>query len=101
MTSYVLTKDAENDLREIARYTLKNHGVKKLQYYKGEINKKLNEIGKGKALERNFFENLPQVHVAKCEHHFIFFVTDNCVKPIIIAIIHESSDIVSRIKNRI
>jgi len=101
MTLYILTKDAENDLREIARYTLRNHGAKQLQLYRGKIKEKLKNIANDKMIEHPFSEIHPQVHVTKCEHHFIFYITENHEKPIIIGIIHENRDVVSHIKNRI
>ncbi len=101
MTLYELTKDAENDLREIARYTLKNHGTKQLQLYRGKINNKLNEIASGEVIARSFSETLPQVLITRCEHHFIFYITKNREKPVVIGIVHENRDIASQIKNRI
>ncbi len=101
MTLYKLTKEAENDLREIARYTMKNHGAKQLQTYRGKIKDKLKDIAQGKVRVRSFSKIFPQVLVTKCEHHFIFYITENHEKPVIIGIIHENRDIVSHIKSRI
>jgi len=101
MTLYELTKDAENDLKEIARYTLNNHGIKQLQLYRGKIKDKLNKIAHGEVMARSFSETLPQVLVTRCEHHLIFYITESREKPVIIGIIHENRDIVSHIKSRI
>ena len=99
MTLYILTKDAENDLRNIASYTVKNHGSKKLRNYKISLEDKFNEIGDESVVARQFSKNLPQVLVVRCEHHFIFFLSG---KPaIIIAILHERMDMISRIRNRL
>ena len=100
MNPYILTKDAENDLRDIARYTLEKHGAKQLQTYRKKINSRLNKIAKGEVIARSFSRRFPQVLVTQCEHHFIFYITDNVQKPLIIGIIHENRDMVARVKER-
>jgi len=101
MTPYVLTKEAEKDLKEIARYTMKNYGAEKLRIYRGKIKTKLTDIAKGEVTLHSFSKKISQVLVTKCEHHFIFYITENHEKPVIIGIIHETRDIISHIKNRL
>ncbi len=45
MAFYDLTKDAENDLREMARYTLNKWGKKKLDEYRGGLKNVLKKNG--------------------------------------------------------
>ena len=101
MQTYVLSKDAEKDLREIARYTLKQWGESAFQKYKAGLRKKLNAIGKNLVIERRFSKTLPHLFVTKYRYHFIFYVTGGVEKPVIIGVIHEQRHIVNRLKNRL
>ena len=54
MGNYRLTKDAENDLREVARYTRKEWGQAVLQEYRGGLKKTFDAIGNSDVVNRNF-----------------------------------------------
>lgn len=101
MPSYVFTEEAEQDLREIARYTLNKWGVKQLEAYRKALNKSFKAIGKNEVLKRRFSKNSPDIFVTKSGAHFVFYLTPKQEKPIIIAVIHEARDIVSHLEKRI
>lgn len=101
MQTYVLLKEAENDLREIAEYTLKEWGDSAFQKYKSGLSKKFKDIGKNGVVERHFSKVLPQLLVTKYRFHYIFYLTENMDKPVIIGIIHEQRNIVNQLKNRL
>ena len=101
MRKYNLSDDAEDDLRSIAPYTLDMWGAKQLKEYQTALNEKFEQIGRGEALERSFSLNLPNVHVTKCRHHFIFYLTEENKLPIIIAVFNERNDIVKRLLSRL
>lgn len=101
MPSYVLSKDAENDLRDIAQYTLKKWGDVAFQKYKNGLSNKFNDIGNHQVLERQFSKTYPQLTVTKYRYHFIFFSNSGVEKTVIIAVVHEQRDIVKNISNRL
>jgi len=101
MQTYVLSKDAENDLREIVQYTLKEWGESAFVKYKSGLSKKMNDIGNKGVVERRFSKTYPQLLVTKYRFHYIFYLADNLDKPIIIGVIHEQRHIVNRLKNRL
>ncbi|MBL4711391.1 MAG: type II toxin-antitoxin system RelE/ParE family toxin [Gammaproteobacteria bacterium] len=101
MHTYVLSKDAEKDLREIAQYTLKEWGESTFAKYKSGLIKKFNDIGKNLVVERRFSKIFPQLQVTKYRFHYIFYLTEAVDKPIIIGVIHEQRHIVNRLKNRL
>jgi len=101
MQSYVLTKDAENDLKEIARYTLKEWGESTFQSYKMGLSEKFNEVAQQSMVKHTFSQAFPQLLVTKYRYHYIFYLTEGYEKPIIIGVIHEQRDIVNRLKNRL
>ena len=101
MLSYELSLDAEDDLREIARYTLKRWGREALREYQDGLKRTINAIGDNTAQARTFSTLFPRVLVTKYRYHYIFYLSDNNKKPIIIGVIHERRDVVSRLSERL
>ena len=101
MKHYDLTKDVEKDLREVARYTLNKWGKEKLQEYRDGLKNTFNKIGKNEIQIHQFSKNIPELLVTKYKYHFIFYLTKNLEKPIIIGVIHERRDIVKRLTERL
>jgi hypothetical protein len=54
MRQYNITEDAEQDLREIARYTLSKFGPKQLEAYRQALNSTFNAIGRNQVIQRQF-----------------------------------------------
>jgi plasmid stabilization system protein ParE len=50
---------------------------------------------------RSLSKNLPEVLFVKAEHHYVFYITEDQKKPLIIAIFHEKQDIVRRLTQRL
>jgi len=98
---YELTKDAEKDLREVARYTLNKWGKEMLQEYRGGLKNTLNEIGKNEVRKHPFSKKFPELFVTKYKYHFVFYLTENLEKPVIIGVIHEQRDVVNRLTERL
>ncbi len=101
MKNYELTKDAEKYLREVARYTLNKWGREMLQEYRGCLKNTFKEIGENNVRKHQFSDNFPELLVTKYRLHYILYLTENVVKPIIIGVIHERRDIVSRLTERL
>ena len=101
MKNYRLTKDAERDLREVARYTLKQWGKPMFQEYRDGLKKTFEGIGKNNILSRQFSDNFPELLVTKYKYHFVFYLTESMEKPVIIGVIHERRNIVKRLAERL
>jgi len=101
MQPYVLTPSAEDDLKEIARYTLKKWGKKQSLQYASLLETRLLEIADRTSFSRSFSEIYPQIQVTRCEHHYIFYIHPEGKRPCIIAILHERMDWVARLKFRL
>ncbi|WP_411725368.1 type II toxin-antitoxin system RelE/ParE family toxin [Methyloglobulus sp.] len=101
MRSYALTQSAEDDLKDIARYTLKQWGKKQSLRYANLLETCFQEIADRTALSRTFSATYPQIRVAHCEHHYIFFVHTEEKRPCIIAVLHERMDMISRLQERL
>ncbi len=101
MKNYRLTTEAEKDLREVARYTLKEWGQAMQRDYRDGLKKTFEAIGSKDVVGRGFSDKFPELLVAKFKHHFIFYLTAGVEKPSIIGVIHERRDIVRRLSERL
>lgn len=101
MLSYVLTADAEQDLREVARYTLDRWGSHMLKQYRDGLKEAFHAIAIKALPGRSFSSTFPHLFVAKYRFHYIFYLQGASPKAVIIGIIHERRDIVSRLKERL
>jgi plasmid stabilization system protein ParE len=101
MLPYELTPAAEADLREIARYTLRQWGVRQQRRYARLLAECFRGIAGGSVRARNFSERYPQVQVTRYEHHYVFFLHPAGQKPVIIAVLHERMDMLTRIGERL
>jgi len=99
--TYELSVDAEKDLREVARYTLDKWGKEALQKSRHGLRNSFEAISKGTVQARVFSESFPQLSVLKYEYHYIFYLSGNREKPIIIGVIHERRDVVNRLSERL
>lgn len=99
MRDYDLTLAAEEDLRGIWRYTYETWGPDQADKYFDRIEACCDAIGNGHARPRSF-EDLPDdIRVHRCERHYVFWLVAD--RPIVIAILHESMDILQRLRGRL
>jgi len=101
MLPYSLTQQAERDIEDIARYTLKQWGKDQSMRYAGMLERCFREIATGAVYSRSFSGSYPQVKVCHCEHHYIFYIHPDKKPPIIIAVLHERMDMLVRLKKRL
>lgn len=101
MLPYQLSKDAEQDLRDVAKYTINTWGRSGLQKYRTGLKNTLIAITKNEVQKRSFSKSFPELLVTKFRYHYIFYLTSRGQKPIIIGVIHEKRDIVHRLSERL
>lgn len=101
MMNYELTAEAEEDLKQIARYTVKQWGKRQSLKYAKLLDACFLKIANRTVLSRSFSENYPQVKFTHCEHHYVFYVDFESRPPCIIAVLHEEMDIVARLEERL
>ena len=101
MIPYELTPDAEADLREIARYTRRQWGEAQSRQYARTLATCFQNIAKGEIVRRSFSNRFPELLVARCEHHFIFYLHPEGQKPRIITVLHERMDLIASLRHRL
>ena len=101
MPPYELTPAAQDDLREIARYTLKQWGKAQSLRYAALLEQCFIEIAARSRLSRPVLERYPILRASRCEHHYVFYLHPDDQPPQIIALLHEKMDMIQRLKNRL
>ena len=69
MPGYELTGLAEQDLKDIARYTIDTWGKKQAEYYESLLSKCIRDIANGTIAPRIFLKRRPGLLFNRCEHH--------------------------------
>lgn len=101
MRPYNLSAAAENDLLEIARYTLNTWGKEAFERYRIGLKNTFLNIAKNEIPKLTFPTTFPDLLVSKYKYHYIFYIAKNRTTPVIIGIIHEKRDIVSQLNERL
>jgi toxin ParE1/3/4 len=96
MTDLQKTRQAEQDLIEVWQYTADKWGETQADKYLHKIETCLGRIARGSALLKTLSAD---VRFIRCEHHYIFLLAGK--KPIVIAVLHEQMDLLTRIKKRL
>ncbi len=99
MRNIDLTLAAEEDLTKIWLYTYNTWGLEQADKYYDQIVMCCEKIGDDSAFSK-LLEGLENdIHVYRCEHHYIFFLLSK--RPIVLAILHERMDFVKRLQKRL
>ncbi|HLS68387.1 MAG TPA: type II toxin-antitoxin system RelE/ParE family toxin [Kiloniellales bacterium] len=101
MTAYILTADAEADLRGIIRYTRKEWGAAQVRRYIAKLEKCISNLAAGQPSFRDMSELYPTLRMARCEHHYVFCLPRERAPALVVAIFHERMDLMTRLANRL
>ena len=80
MSGYKLTTHAEQDLRDIARYTINKWGMAQAKRYETILSERFQEIAQGVVTPRTFLKRKPDLLFTHCEHHYIFYLQSKKVR---------------------
>ena len=101
MTNYVLTDAAEADLRSIIRYTRTQWGDQQVRRYIEALERALIDLAAGDISYRSMEEIAPDLRMVRCRHHYIFCLPRSDAPALVIAIFHESMDLMMRLTERL
>lgn len=99
--SYVVSKGAAADLREIVRYTVKQWGEAQCRTYVAELEKAAEAVAKGEGVFKDMSLLVPGLRVAVSGKHTIFCMPQAGKPALILAILHERMDLMERLKERL
>ncbi len=101
MPEYRLTPDAEDDLLQIAAYTIETWGPGQADRYEAALVQCFGAICRGDAHSRLPIPRRPEIRVTRCRHHYVFSFHADDAPPLIIAVLHENMDLVTRLRKRL
>ena len=99
--TYVLTTAAEGDLRAVIRYTRRRWGEAQARRYVGQLQACAGALAAGEGAHRNMGDLHPDLRMVHCEHHYIFCLPRPDGPALIVAILHERMDLLTRLAGRL
>ena len=100
-SEYELAPAAERDLLEIARYTLETWGDDQAALYATALEEHLGALARGTAWTTSPVEHRPDLLCSRCQHHFVFAVRSEGHDLLVLAVLHESMDLMARLRERL
>lgn len=100
MAQYVLEREAEHDLLEIGRHTARTWSFEQADLYLSALEEHFEAIARNDAIEKPVFDGRGDLRVSRCQHHYIFFVRDGEGRVVVLAVLHETMDLIARITKR-
>ncbi|OUC54434.1 plasmid stabilization protein ParE [Sphingobium sp. GW456-12-10-14-TSB1] len=101
MNGYVLTDEAEADLRSIIRYTRKQWGEAQVRRYIAKLQAGIANLAASKGAFKDMSAIYPALRMSHCEHHYLFCLPREGAPALIIAIFHERMDLMTRLGGRL
>lgn len=101
MAPYVLTRGAAADLRNVVAYTLENWGEAQCRAYVAEVEEAATELALGRGVFKTWDDLLPGLRVRRAGHHYLFCLPRDNEPALILAILHERMDMISRLQQRL
>jgi len=101
MAEYALEDEAEHDLLEIGRYTMRTWSVEQAISYLSSFEEHFASLARQDALEKAVFDHRSDYRVSRCQHHFVFFVREADGGVIVLAVLHENMDLIARFRDRL
>jgi plasmid stabilization system protein ParE len=98
---YVLTAAAEADLRGTIRYTRQQWGDAQLRVYMDKLERGIARLAAGQGTFKDLAALHPALRMAHCEHHYIFCLRRENAPALIVAILHERMDLMTRLADRL
>jgi len=101
MAEYALEDEAEHDLLEIGRYTVRTWSLEQAVCYLSALEDHFTSIASNDALEKAVFKHRDDFRVSRCRHHYVFFVREDGESVVILAVLHENMDLIARFRERL
>ncbi|MGH8148242.1 MAG: type II toxin-antitoxin system RelE/ParE family toxin [Rhodanobacteraceae bacterium] len=98
---YVLTDAAEADVRGIIRYTRKQWGDAQVRRYITKLAQGIARLAAGQGIFQDMSAIYPTLRLAHCEHHYVFCLPREHAPALIVAILHEHMDLMTRLADRL
>jgi len=98
---YRLTRSAAADLRGIVRYTVEHWGEAQCRTYVTQIEEAACALAKGQGSFKTLDDLHPGLRMKLAGHHYLFCLPQPGQPALILAILHERMDLMTRLKDRL
>lgn len=95
------SQPAENDLRDILRYTTRQWGAAQARAYARRIEDAAADLAAGRGVFKDWGEVLNDLRVKAFGSHYIFGIHRTERPALILAILHERMDLMARLQDRL
>lgn len=99
--TYILTVEAEADLRGIIRYTRQQWSEEQVRLYITKLERGIARLAAREGVFKDMGDLYPKLLMAHCEHHYVFSLSREHAPALIVAILHERMDLMSRLVRRL
>jgi toxin ParE1/3/4 len=101
MPSYEKTVEAEDDLAGIVEYTAARWGVQQVRKYMHDLEQCMEKLATGKLPFKTLNTLSPPMRMVRCGHHYIFGMVRDNEPMLIVAVLHERMNLISRLRRRL
>ena len=101
MSAYILTAEAESDLRSVIRYTRAQWGAAQVRRYVSGLEQGIATLAEGKGSFKDMSVLYPALRMARCQYHYVFCLPREDGPALIVAILHERMDLMKRLVDRL
>ncbi len=101
MTAYLLTDEAEADMRGIIRYTRRQWGDEQVRRYIAKLEQGIARLAASQGAFNDMSALYPALRMARCEHHYVFCLPRENAPALVVAIFHERMDLMMRLAARL
>ena len=98
---YEFTPDARLDLLDIEDYTVREWGDRKAEDYFLGLQACIEAMAGGRAVVRVAFEDRDDIVFRHSQRHYVFALRERDRPLIVIAVLHESMDLLARVRARL
>ncbi|SEQ51276.1 type II toxin-antitoxin system RelE/ParE family toxin [Sphingobium sp. YR768] len=99
--AYVLTSTAAAELRAIVSHTRRHWGQRQAGVYADQLLTAMDGLTAGLGAYKDLHELRTGLRAIRCGHHYIYVVIRPEVPALIIVILHERMDLMTRLSGRI
>ncbi len=101
MPNFELSDLADGDIAGIIIYTIGKWDADQAIRYVGFLDAHFEAIGTGEARTKAVFGHREDLHVSRCQKHVVFHQERAGDRPLILAVFHESMELMERLKERL
>jgi len=101
MASYLLSSEAEQDVRELIRYTKQKWGNEQVIIYRDVLKRTFELVAKETRPDKLFTNSINDLFFCKAGSHYVFYLRPVGQKPVIVAILHPRRELLKHLRKRL